>query len=156
MSYLKYFSPSTAYRIKPKSLGWYSWFSLYSLSGSNGKESACNAVDWGSIPGLGRSPGEGNGKALCYSCLENPRDRGTWQAACSPWSCKKSDTTKWLTHTYTLYVLSKRNLLFSQCTSVGQVLFSGPSSVPLFIARSLACKPNPSSPSFHIQMLFVF
>ena len=41
------------------------------------KESACNAGDPGSIPGLGRSPGEGNGKD---SCLENPIDRGAWQA----------------------------------------------------------------------------
>ena len=42
--------------------------------------SACNAGDPGSIPGLGRSPGEGNGNALQYSCLENPMDRGAWQA----------------------------------------------------------------------------
>ena len=38
--------------------------------------SACNAADPGSIPGLGGSPGEGNGNPLKYSCLENPRDRG--------------------------------------------------------------------------------
>ena len=48
--------------------------------GSDGKESACNAGDWGSIPGLGRSPGDGIGKPLQYSCLENPVDRGTLQA----------------------------------------------------------------------------
>ena len=47
---------------------------------SVGKESACNVEDPGSIPGLGRSPGEGNGNALQYSCLENPMDRGAWQA----------------------------------------------------------------------------
>ena len=41
--------------------------------GSVGKESACNAGDLGSIPGSGRSPGEGNGNPLQYSCLENPR-----------------------------------------------------------------------------------
>ena len=45
-----------------------------------GKESACNAGDPGLIPGLGRSSGEGNGKKLQYSCLENPMDRGVWQA----------------------------------------------------------------------------
>ena len=45
--------------------------------GSVGKESACNAGDPGSIPGLGRSPGEGNGNLLQYSCLENPMDGGT-------------------------------------------------------------------------------
>ena len=44
--------------------------------GSNGKASACSAGDPGSIPGLERSPGEGNGSPLQYSCLENPMDRG--------------------------------------------------------------------------------
>ena len=47
---------------------------------SVGKESACNAGDLGSVPGLGRSPGEGNGNPLQYSCLENPMDIGAWQA----------------------------------------------------------------------------
>ena len=50
------------------------------LCGSVGKESACNAGDLGSIPGLGRSPGEGNGNPLHYSCLGNPMDRGAWWA----------------------------------------------------------------------------
>ena len=45
-----------------------------------GKEFACNARDLGSIPGSGRSPGEGNGNPLQYSCLENPMDKGAWQA----------------------------------------------------------------------------
>ena len=44
--------------------------------GSEVKASACNAGDLGSIPGLGRSPGEENGNPLQYSCLENPMDRG--------------------------------------------------------------------------------
>ena len=48
------------------------WFS--------GKEFACNAGDLGSIPGLGRSPGEGNDNPFQYSCLENSMDRGAWQA----------------------------------------------------------------------------
>ena len=48
--------------------------------GSDGKESACNAGDQGSVPGSGRSPGEANGNPLQCSCLENPMDRGTWQA----------------------------------------------------------------------------
>ena len=48
--------------------------------GSDSKESACNAGDPGSIPGLGRSPGEGNGYPLQYSCLENSMDRGAWLA----------------------------------------------------------------------------
>ena len=44
--------------------------------GSDGKESACNAGDLGLIPGSGRSPGEGHGNPLQYSCLENPMDKG--------------------------------------------------------------------------------
>ena len=48
--------------------------------GSDEKASACNAGDLGSIPGLGRSPGEGNGTPLQYSCLENPVGRGAWWA----------------------------------------------------------------------------
>ena len=47
---------------------------------SDGKESACNAGDLSSIPGLGRSPGEVNGNPLQYSGLENPMDRGAWEA----------------------------------------------------------------------------
>ena len=54
--------------------------------GSAGKESACNAGDLGSIPGLGRSPREGKGYPLQYSGLENPMD--------SLWGRKESDTTK--------------------------------------------------------------
>ena len=50
------------------------------LGGSDGKESACNAEDPASTPEQGRSPGEGNGNPLQYSCLENPMDRGVWQA----------------------------------------------------------------------------
>ena len=48
--------------------------------GSDGKDSACSVGDLGSVPGLGRSPGEGNGNPLQYSGLENPRDRGAWWA----------------------------------------------------------------------------
>ena len=44
------------------------------------KAAAYNSGDPGSIPGLGRSPGEGNGNALQYSCLESPMDRGAWRA----------------------------------------------------------------------------
>ena len=51
------------------------------LCSSVGKESACGAEDLGSIPELGRSPGEGNGNPLQYLCLENLMDRGAWWAA---------------------------------------------------------------------------
>ena len=59
---------------------------------SNVKESACNAGDPGSIPGLGRSSGEGNGNPLQYSCLENPMDGGAWNATVHG-GCKESDMT---------------------------------------------------------------
>ena len=49
-------------------------------AGSDSKEYACNAGDLGSIPGLGRSPGEGSGYPLQYSGLENSMDGGVWQA----------------------------------------------------------------------------
>ena len=48
--------------------------------GAEVKASACNLGDLGSIPGSGRSPGEGNGNPLQYSCLENPMDGGAWWA----------------------------------------------------------------------------
>ena len=53
--------------------------------------------DVGLILGLGRSPGEGNGNPLKYSCLENPMGRGAWQATVHTWSCKELDMTKRLT-----------------------------------------------------------
>ena len=48
--------------------------------GSDGKESTCSVGDPGLTPGSGKSPGEGNGYPLQYSCLENPMDGGAWQA----------------------------------------------------------------------------
>ena len=75
---------------------------------SDGKESGCNAGDVGSIPGLGRSPGEGNGYPPQYSCLENSMDKGAWQAV---WGHKELDTTKWQTHTHTWPILLKGDVL---------------------------------------------
>ena len=67
------------------------YFTLASFpGGSDGKESAYNAGDLGSIPGLGRSPGEGNGNPLQYSCLENPMDRAACWATVN--SVAKSQT----------------------------------------------------------------
>ena len=58
--------------------------------GSDGKASAYNGGDPGSIPGSGRSPGEGNGTPLQYSCLENPMEGEAWWA--SPWGLEALDT----------------------------------------------------------------
>ena len=66
--------------------------------GSVGKESACNAGDMeymGSIPGLGRSPGKGNGNPLQYSCLKNPIDGGAWKPTVQR-IAKESDMTEQL------------------------------------------------------------
>ena len=54
-------------------------YGVFFLGGSDGKESPCSAGDPGSIPGLGRSTGEGNANPLQYYCWENPMDRGAWQ-----------------------------------------------------------------------------
>ena len=61
--------------------------------GSDGKESACNMGDPGLIPGLGRSPGEGNGNPLQYPSLENPMDIRSL-VGYSPWGRKELDTTE--------------------------------------------------------------
>ena len=62
------------------------------------KNPPANAGDTGSIPGLGRSLGEGNGDSLQYPCLENPMDRGTWQAtvdgATKQWDIQKQEATR--------------------------------------------------------------
>ena len=88
-------------------------------SGSMGKESTCsagNTGDAGSIPGLGRSPGEGNGNTLQYSCLENPMDKGAYRSIA--WLVKKSQTRlndyiHTHTHTHT-QITSEKNQRISQ------------------------------------------
>ena len=75
----------SAYRFLRRQVRWFdipvSWRIFHSLwwsTQSDGKASAYNAGDLGSIPGSGRSPGEGNGNPFQYSCLENPMDGGAW------------------------------------------------------------------------------
>ena len=68
--------------------------------GSDGKKSACNVGDPGLIPGLRRSPGEENSYPLQSSCLQNPMDRGSWQAAVH--EITESDTIEQLTHAHTV------------------------------------------------------
>ena len=70
------------------------------------KESACSAGDMGSVPGLGRSPGRGNGYPLQYSCQENPMDKGDW------WATVHRGAKTWLsTHTYT-HMVSLIKIMF--------------------------------------------
>ena len=79
----------------PQEAGGYIWYvhqGVTFLLAQMVKASAYNAGDLGSIPGLGRSSGEGNGNPLQFSCLENPMDRGAWQAIVHG-GCKELDTT---------------------------------------------------------------
>ena len=72
---------------------------LLNFPGSSvGKESACKAGDAGSIPGLGRSPGEGNGNPLQYSCLVNPMDRGAWRATVHRVTKNQTQLRQLITH----------------------------------------------------------
>ena len=79
-----------------------SFMQLHSGSYWDGKEYAFNAGDPGFIPGLGRSPGEGNGYLLQYSCLENSMDRGACWATVL--EVAESDTAEWLTLTMVCYI----------------------------------------------------
>ena len=90
------------------------------LGGSSvDKEYACNAGDVGSIPGLGRSSGEGNGNPLQYSRLENPMNGGAWKQ-----HSKKSDTTKRHFHFHTVAKLLSWDL--SWCPVIAEPMLSHP------------------------------
>ena len=79
--------------------------------GSDGKESTCNAGHLDSIPGPGRSPEEGNGNPLQYSCLENPRDRGAWWAAV----CGFAQSQTWLKQ------LSSSSMVWNGFKDLGEI-----------------------------------
>ena len=91
-------------------------YTTWGFPGSSvGKESACSSGDLGSISGSGRSPGEGNGNPLQYSCLENPMDRGAWWATVH--GVAKNRTQDWATNIN--YLLWPANLLLSPTCSPG-------------------------------------
>ena len=89
--------------------------------GSYGKESACNVGDPGSIPGSGRSLGEGHGNPLQYSCLENPMDGGAWWAPIHGVE-KSQDTTELLTHSSVR--CQRRHLVVLTATATATLLQS--------------------------------
>ena len=121
--------------------------------GSDGKESACNAGDLGSIPVLETSPGEGNSYPLQYSCLENPMDRGVWQATVH--RVAESDATEQLSLSLHFYIQLPR-LLFSRpysfqarthCSELCYDLATGALAVWLKIRRCPICEGQPSCPA---------
>ena len=93
--------------------------------GSEAEASACNAGDLGSIPGLGRSPGEGNGSPLQYSCLENPMDGEDWWAmvhgVAKSWT-RLSDFTS-LHRFVTVFLPRSKHLLISWLQSLSTMIF---------------------------------
>ena len=115
--------------------------------GSDGKESACNAEDPGSLSELGRSPGEGHGNPLQYSSLENPMDRGAWQATVH--GVAKSQT--WLSERSCSPSLLSNSMLVKHVSeikmpthfillSLTEIRFKDTSmSYPLVFALSLGC-----------------
>ena len=76
--------------------------------GSDGKASAYNVGDLGSIPGLGRSPGEGYSTTLQYSCLENPMDGGAWLAIVPGVTKSRTGLSDFATYLSYLSALSRR------------------------------------------------
>ena len=124
----------------------------------NRKESACNAGDLGSIPGLGRTPGGGNGNPLQYAVLENSMDRGAWRAAVHVVSKSQTRLSTMTAmrvptqHTHTLWNLPPRlqhrpgeTGVSAHLCDVGIV----PESVPASSSSLLACPrcPPQSSPA---------
>ena len=118
--------------------------------GSDGKESACNIGDSGSIPGLERSPGEGNGNTLQYSCLENSMDRGSWQATVH--GVTESDTTEWLTlshsnaHLPFLYLSWRVLLTPMKVMSLSLILHK-------WVVSVVSCSNNCFDFNFHLRLL---
>ena len=82
--------------------------------GLDGKGPGCNAGEPSSIPGSGRSPGEGNGYSLQYSCLEDPIGRGTWRAI-SSWGHKESGMTEQISLHF-LCLLLRESYLYALLT----------------------------------------
>ena len=72
--------------------------------GSHDNESICSAGDLGLIPGSGRSPEEGNGNPLQYSCLRNPMDRGAWQSTAYGVTKGQTQLTHFTVSSYTVFL----------------------------------------------------
>ena len=110
--------------------------------GSDGKASVCNARDPGLIPGLGRSPGEGNGSPLQYSCLENPMDSGAWLAAVQ--GVAKS-RTRLSDFTFTFHFQASLSITNSRSSLRLRSIESVMPSSHLILCRPLLLPPLPPS-----------
>jgi len=129
------------------------WWSWGFPDGSDSKESSCNAGDLGSIPGLGRSPGGGNGNPLQYSCLENPMDRGTWRSTVHG---IELDMTEWLTFLFTLFIFSFVAYAFS---IMSKKSFPSPMSwnlSPLLSSMSFISFVLMSRSLTHFELIFIY
>ena len=84
--------------------------------GSDGKVSACNVGDQGSIPESRRSPEEGTGNPLEYSCLENPTDRGAWQATVHGLAKSQTQLNNWHFHFHIFHHLWSTNYFLNSAT----------------------------------------
>jgi len=127
--------------------------------GSDGKESACNVGDPSSNPGLGRSPGEGNGNPLQYSCLENPKDKEAWQATVHG-VAKKSDTTKWWTFHFIFQTLLANQIELLNICQWPYFFLSVRLSLGKYLLLKLSCSHLPAqfqhslSPSSNATLIF--
>ena len=133
---------------------------LLSNGSSDGKASAYNVGDLGSIPGLGRSPGEGNGNPLQYSCLENPMDQGvswaTVHGVAKRWT-RLSDFTQVITVLTTTIITEMAKLSFTEHLLSTQVKFMEYGSIlsPLKFQNHyvLARRSWPSYLNFSVPLL---
>ena len=105
-------------------------------SGPDGKESACNAGDLGSIPGLGRYPGGEHGNPLQSSCLENPHAQRS-QVGYSPWGGKESEmaeqlSTKYLENTHWKYLRESKQLVYGAAVKMAEPMPSCPHHFYIF------------------------
>jgi len=96
---------------------------------ADGKESACNVGDLGSVPGSGRSPGEGNGYSLQDSCLENPTARGTWWVTVH----RVTKSWTWLSeyHFHLLAAAAAAAKSLQSCPTLGDPIDGSPPGSPI-------------------------
>ena len=117
-------------------------FSLGGFPGSEGKESACSPGNPGSIPGLGRSPGEENGSPLQCFFLKNPIDRKSL-VGCSLWDHRESDMTEWLS----MHACHHLGILSLNLCFVSEVWWNND------IRRNTCSMCIDSSPSLHLHIV---